>query len=240
MTNARRSYVSIMTGAEVRSQNIIGWSGRSGLGLSVQGLGMKRRTMVGRCSLELLAGKSYTVSMVWLSNTNKRAFLDLRPQVLFAHFVHVGVDVLGMVPVIEHAVDAGFIRATEPNFLSKKEETGINLNQTWRDVVFKQYEEDHAVDVPFPVRYLINALQWKKDIFIEIPTKIDVPVFRQAVLHFASTRRLADDPAYEDDINKVRARVSRSGLSSSAQGSDDAPPQDNTDQPEPGAAGKSG
>lgn len=94
-------------------------------GLSVQRLGMKRRTMVGRCSLELLAGKSYTVSMEWPSNTNKRAFLDLRPQVLFAHFVHVGVDVLGMVPVIEHAVDAGFTRATEPNFLSKKEETGM-------------------------------------------------------------------------------------------------------------------
>jgi hypothetical protein len=87
---------------------------------------------------------------------------------------------------------------------------------------------------------LINAPQWKKDIFIEIPTKIDVPVFRQAVLHFSSTRRLADDPAYEDDLIKVRARVSRFSPSSSAQRNDDAPPQDDTNQPEPGAAGNSG
>ncbi|KAB5571759.1 hypothetical protein GE09DRAFT_1054000 [Coniochaeta sp. 2T2.1] len=123
--------------------------------------------------------------------------------------------------------------------------TSRNLNQTWRDVVFKQYEEDHAADVPFPVRYLINAPEWKKDIFIEIPTKIDVPVFRQAVLHFASKRRLADDPAYEGDLIKVRARVSRSpgpSSSSAQQRNDDAPPQDDTDQPEPepGAAGNSG
>jgi hypothetical protein len=36
-----------------------------------------------------------------------------------------------------------------------------NLNKTWRDVVFEQYEEDHAAGVPFPVTYLINATQWK-------------------------------------------------------------------------------
>ncbi|KAB5539240.1 hypothetical protein GE09DRAFT_1290374 [Coniochaeta sp. 2T2.1] len=81
--------------------------------------------------------------------------------------------------------------------------TSRNLNQTWRDVVFKQYEGDHAADVPFPIRYLINAPEWKKDIFIEIPAKIDVPVFRQAVLLFARTRRLADDPAYKDDLIKL-------------------------------------
>lgn len=107
--------------------------------------------------------------------------------------------------------------------------TSRNLNQTWRDIVFKQYEDDHAADVPFPIRYLINASQWKKDIFIEIPTKIDVPVFRQAVLHFARTRRLTDDPAYEDDLIKVRAH---SGPSSSAQHNDDTRPQDDTDQPD--------
>ena len=118
--------------------------------------------------------------------------------------------------------------------------TTRNLNQTWRDVVFKQYEEDHAADVPFPVRHLINAPEWKKDIFIEIPTKIGVPVFRQAVLRFCRTRRLTDDPAYEDDLIKVRARVSRFNPSSFAQRNDDAPPQDDTDQPEPGAAGNSG
>jgi hypothetical protein len=135
---------------------------------------------------------------------------------------------------IKYPVDSGPQDSHRPNMTSR------NLNQTWRDVVFKQYEEDHAANVPFPVRYLINAPQWKTDIFIEIPTKIDVPHFRQAVLHFASTRRLADDPAYEDDLIKVRARVSRSGPSSSAQRNDEAPPQDDTDQPEPGAAGNSG
>lgn len=103
--------------------------------------------------------------------------------------------------------------------------TSRNLSQNWRDVVFKQYEQDHEAEVPFPVRYLINAPQWKKDIFIEIPTKIAVPVFCQAVLHFASTRRLADDPAYEDNLIKFRARVSRSYLSSTAQRNDDAPPR---------------
>ncbi|RKU43424.1 hypothetical protein DL546_005321 [Coniochaeta pulveracea] len=119
--------------------------------------------------------------------------------------------------------------------------TSRNLNQTWRDVVFKQYETDHAADVPFPVRYLINASQWKKDIFIEIPNKIDPPVFRRAVLHFVTSKRHEDDPAYEDDLIKVRARIPyRLRHSASAQGSDDAPPQADTDQPEPSAAVTSG
>lgn len=117
--------------------------------------------------------------------------------------------------------------------------TTRNLNQTWRDVVFKQYEEDHRADVPFPVRYLINASQWKRDIFIEIPTKIDIPVFRQAVLHFASIRRLEEDPAYEDNFIKVRARVPHLASFSATQRNDDVPPQD-TDQPELGPAGNRG
>jgi len=118
--------------------------------------------------------------------------------------------------------------------------TSRNLNQTWRDVVFKQYEEDHAADVRFPIRYLIYASQWQKDILIESPTGIEVPVFRQSVLHFSGTRRLADDPAYEDDLIKVRARVSRFSPSSSAQRNDDSPPQDDGGQFEPGAAGNRG
>ena len=119
--------------------------------------------------------------------------------------------------------------------------TTRNLNQTWRDVVFTQYEADHAAaDVPFPVRYLIHAPEWKTDIFIEIPAKIDVAVFRQAVLHFARARRLADDPAYEDDLIKVRARASRSGPPSSPPRSDDAHPQDDAGQTESGAVGNSG
>ncbi|KAG7416466.1 hypothetical protein Forpe1208_v005573 [Fusarium oxysporum f. sp. rapae] len=108
--------------------------------------------------------------------------------------------------------------------------TSRNLNKTWRDIVFEQYEADYAADVHFPIRYLIYGDQWKRDIFIEIPTKINVPVFRQALLHAASSRRLEDDPAYEDDLIKVRARVPPS-----AQSNNDANPQNDS-----AAAGNSG
>ncbi|CEI68183.1 hypothetical protein FVEN_g11861 [Fusarium venenatum] len=101
--------------------------------------------------------------------------------------------------------------------------TSRNLNKTWRDIVFEQYEADYAADVPFPIRYLIYGDQWKTDILIEIPTKIKVPVFRQALLHAASSRRLENDPAYEDDLIKVRARVPPS-----AQSNSDAHPQDHS------------
>ncbi|KAF5974115.1 hypothetical protein FCOIX_8450 [Fusarium coicis] len=83
--------------------------------------------------------------------------------------------------------------------------TSRNLNKTWRDIVFEQYEADHAADVPFPIHYLIYGDQWKTDIIIHIPNKIDVLVFRQALLHAASSRRLEKDPTYEDDLIKVRA-----------------------------------
>ncbi|CAJ0538659.1 Ff.00g066630.m01.CDS01 [Fusarium sp. VM40] len=85
--------------------------------------------------------------------------------------------------------------------------TSRNLNKTWRDIVFEQYEADYVADVPFRIRYLIYGDQWRRNIIIEIPTKINVPVFRQALLHAASSRRLENDPAYEDDLIKVRARI---------------------------------
>ncbi|KAF4438063.1 hypothetical protein FACUT_5226 [Fusarium acutatum] len=85
--------------------------------------------------------------------------------------------------------------------------TSRNLNKTWRDIVFEQYEADHAADVPFPIRYMIYGDQWKTDILIEIPNKIDAPVFRQALLHAASSRRLEKDPAYKDDLISIRARI---------------------------------
>ena len=105
--------------------------------------------------------------------------------------------------------------------------TTRNLNKTWRDVVFQQYEADHAADVPFPIRYLIWADQWKRDIFIEISNKIEVPVFRQALLRAFSSRRLLPDPAYEDDLIRIRARVPTSN--------DDAHPENDS-----AAAGNSG
>ncbi|EAW20288.1 uncharacterized protein NFIA_099220 [Aspergillus fischeri NRRL 181] len=80
--------------------------------------------------------------------------------------------------------------------------------KTWRDVVFDQYAADFDVDVPFPVRYLINADVWKKDIFIEIPTKIPVETLRRSVLTFVCAKRLDSDPAYRDENISVRARVS--------------------------------
>ncbi|KAK4038778.1 hypothetical protein C8A01DRAFT_17173 [Parachaetomium inaequale] len=86
--------------------------------------------------------------------------------------------------------------------------TTRNLNQTWRDVVFNQYAADHAVDAPFPVRYLIHASQWQWDIIIEIPTKIDVAVLRRAVIDFCVAKRSEADPVYEDGRIKVRPRVS--------------------------------
>ncbi|KAM0281884.1 hypothetical protein ACHAQK_002615 [Fusarium lateritium] len=101
--------------------------------------------------------------------------------------------------------------------------TSRNLNKTWRDIVFEQYEADYAADVVFPIRYLIYGDQWKTDIFIEIPAKIDVPIFRQALLHAASSRRLENDPAYEDDLIKVRARIPPP-----AQSKNDAHPQDDS------------
>lgn len=35
--------------------------------------------------------------------------------------------------------------------------TSCTLNAKWRDTIFTQYAADLEADVPFPVRYLINA-----------------------------------------------------------------------------------
>jgi hypothetical protein len=87
--------------------------------------------------------------------------------------------------------------------------TTRNLNRTWRDVVFAQYKEDHDADLPFPVRYLITAREWKKDIWIEVPSKIEVRAFQTAVLNFCRMRR-HNDPIYQGQHISVRPRVSYS------------------------------
>ncbi|KAL0929694.1 uncharacterized protein CTRU02_215337 [Colletotrichum truncatum] len=92
--------------------------------------------------------------------------------------------------------------------------TTRNLNQTWREVVFQQYASDHAADVPFPVRYLINADQWHTDIWIRIPEKIDVSTFRRSILNFVVARR-NQDPVFSDKYISVRPRVSPIAGSSS-------------------------
>lgn len=87
--------------------------------------------------------------------------------------------------------------------------TTRNLNRTWRDVVFKQYEQDHEADVPFPVRYLINITTrfgWKGDIFIEIPTKIDPRVLRRALLDWYCAVGTAADLTHRGEHISVRPR----------------------------------
>lgn len=87
--------------------------------------------------------------------------------------------------------------------------TTRNLNRTWRDVVFKQYEQDHEADVPFPVRYLINITTrfgWKGDIFIEIPSKIDPKVLRRTLLEWYCAVGTAADLTHQGEHIFVRPR----------------------------------
>ncbi|KAL2693660.1 hypothetical protein Neosp_000221 [[Neocosmospora] mangrovei] len=81
-----------------------------------------------------------------------------------------------------------------------------NLNETWRDVVFRTYAQDHQDDVPFPVTYLINAPEWKRNILIEVPKKIDVKAYRHSVLKFTIDLRF-QDPVYDGEYISVRPRV---------------------------------
>ncbi|KAK6196707.1 hypothetical protein LQW54_011275 [Pestalotiopsis sp. IQ-011] len=85
--------------------------------------------------------------------------------------------------------------------------TSRNLNKTWRDVVWDQYAQDLEADVPFPVRYLIHAAQWRRDIFITIPSKIDTRTLRRAVLEFVKARRREPDPLWDGEYISVRACV---------------------------------
>lgn len=84
--------------------------------------------------------------------------------------------------------------------------TTRNLNQTWRDVVFKQYAADYDADVPFPVRYLIKADTWGRDIFIEIPHKIDLRTFKKAVLDAMKATHKLEDPTHHGEHISVRPR----------------------------------
>ncbi|KAF7541925.1 hypothetical protein G7054_g332 [Neopestalotiopsis clavispora] len=85
--------------------------------------------------------------------------------------------------------------------------TSRNLNKTWRDVVWDQYAQDLEADVPFPVRYLIHAAQWRRDIFITIPSKIDSRTLRLATLEFHKQRRGHADPLWDGEHISVRLRA---------------------------------
>lgn len=82
--------------------------------------------------------------------------------------------------------------------------TSRNLNTTWRDTIFTQYAADLEADVPFPVRYLINAPPWR-DIFITVPEKIDLRAYKSAVLAFYTDRRCSEE-TYEVGCISVRPR----------------------------------
>jgi hypothetical protein len=83
--------------------------------------------------------------------------------------------------------------------------TSRNLNTTWRDTIFTQYATDLEADVPFPVRYLINAPPWK-DIFITVREKIDLRAYKNAVFAFYKEKRCCVDPTYEGEHISVRPR----------------------------------
>lgn len=83
--------------------------------------------------------------------------------------------------------------------------TSRNLNTTWRDTIFSQYVADLEADVPFPVRYLIKAPPWR-DIFITVPEKINLRVYKNAVVAFCRERRVVEHPAFEGRGIAVRPR----------------------------------
>lgn len=83
--------------------------------------------------------------------------------------------------------------------------TSPNLNTTWRDTIFTQYAADLEADVPFPVRYLINAPPWR-DIFITVPKRIDLGAYKNAVFAFHKEKRCCEDPTYEGEHISVRPR----------------------------------
>lgn len=97
--------------------------------------------------------------------------------------------------------------------------TTRNLNKTWRDVVFQQYAADLEADVPFPVRYLINIPVVYglpgRDIWIEIPSKVDLKILKNAILAFMLATRDVGDPTYDGDHITVRPRLPQ--LESTAQ-----------------------
>ncbi|KAB8074272.1 hypothetical protein BDV29DRAFT_156751 [Aspergillus leporis] len=87
--------------------------------------------------------------------------------------------------------------------------TTRNLNRAWRDVIFAQYAADLEANEPFSIRYLVNAPEWKKDIFIDVPERISLEDYRCSVPTFCRAKYRDPNPAYEDENLSVRARVSR-------------------------------
>ncbi|KAJ3539119.1 hypothetical protein NM208_g5618 [Fusarium decemcellulare] len=74
-----------------------------------------------------------------------------------------------------------------------------NLNQTWRDVIFKQYDADYQADVPFPITYLIFAPDWNsQDLLFTIPNKITLKTLKDAIRDFYRSGK-SSEPIYDGE-----------------------------------------
>ncbi|KAF5589547.1 hypothetical protein FPCIR_6750 [Fusarium pseudocircinatum] len=87
-----------------------------------------------------------------------------------------------------------------------------NLNQTWRDVIFKQYDADYQADVPFPITYLIFAPDWNsQDLLFTIPNKITLKTLKDAIRDFYRSAK-SSEPIYNGEHLSVRPRKPLSTL----------------------------
>jgi hypothetical protein len=85
--------------------------------------------------------------------------------------------------------------------------TTRNLNRTWTDIVFAQYAADHEADVPYPIRYLIKAPQWKTDIWINVAEKTtDLLTLKRSFKAFFLARHTSGNPTWEDDFMSIKPR----------------------------------
>ncbi|KAI8719938.1 hypothetical protein NCS52_00776100 [Fusarium sp. LHS14.1] len=86
-----------------------------------------------------------------------------------------------------------------------------NLNQTWRDVAFKQYVADYEADVPFPITYLIKVPEWDQDLLFNVPKKISLRTFKNSVLGFCRAAQGAD-LIYDGEHISIQPRKASSAL----------------------------
>ncbi|RMD44035.1 hypothetical protein DV735_g1073, partial [Chaetothyriales sp. CBS 134920] len=75
----------------------------------------------------------------------------------------------------------------------------------WRDVSRAVYDADYDAGCAFPIRYLITATPWKRDIFIEVHQKIDKRTFRRALLDFFLAQHKAE-PVCKNEYISVYPR----------------------------------
>lgn len=79
--------------------------------------------------------------------------------------------------------------------------TSRNLNRTNMDILLEQYISDLAADSPHPIRYLLHDHKFHKDLWWEIPQKVDPQVLRRELVKYLACRR--DWMEYECEVFKV-------------------------------------